>query len=110
MGAAIAGAGAVAGLVVGGARAAGWAAPKLLVGGAKGADCTGAKGCDTTDPTVAGSKSGCWAGMDCRIEAVGAGSIEKGFDAKRVTSPEQPASMMAVALAKARRNIVDEEV
>ena len=48
--------------------------------------------------------------MDWGIEAVGAGSIEKGFDAKRVTSPEQPASMRAVALAKARRNIVEEEV
>ena len=48
--------------------------------------------------------------MDCWIDAVGAGSIEKGFDAKRVTSPEHPASMRAVALAMARRRAVEEEV
>jgi hypothetical protein len=63
-----------------------------------------------TDPTEAGSKPACGADADCGIEAVGAGSIEKGLDAKRVTSPEQPASNTAVALARARRSTVEEEV
>jgi hypothetical protein len=43
------------------------------------------------------------------MEAVGAGSMEKGSEAKRVTSLEQPASMTETKLAKARWVVVEEE-
>jgi len=91
------------------AGAAWRALPELEAGAASGADWTGARGCEATEPTEAGSKPCEGSDADCRMEAVGAGSMEKGSEAKRVTSLEQPASMTETKLAKARRVVVEEE-
>ena len=78
-------------------------------GGASGAEFTGSSGWETTEVTRAGSKPACGEGADWGIDAVGAGSMENGLDANRVTSLEQPASVSAATLARARREAEEKE-